>query len=224
MTNRFNDPGATAVDSVLLVVSMSSVRVASIEAVAERLPVGVLHTDGYDASRGDVQGRQVIAYVAEFSEPLDKLQNIVGAAAPAPPVVAMTGGVEGIELEVLRRGAWDVLDASAQEATIQRCLSSAVSEGLRRVADRRLIADFYHRSGMLTQAERDVLEAVCEGKLNKQIARDLNVSVRTIEQRRRRLFNKMDVTSAVPLASKVAVVRTLERLANPRLGSEVFAV
>ena len=56
-----------------------------------------------------------------------------------------------------------------------------------------------------------MLGAVCDGKLNKQIAGEQGVSVRTVEQRRRRVFAKMGVDSAVPLADWMATVRTLER-------------
>ncbi|MCA9240430.1 MAG: hypothetical protein KDA37_09530 [Planctomycetales bacterium] len=202
-----------------MAVARGSDRGALLAAVAERCSAGVLYAEDWDPTRAEFQARPVVAYVVEFNEPVDGLRALVGSPAPAPPVVALTGRVDGLMLEVLRRGAWDVLDTAAPAAAMERCLASAIGEGHRRLTDRRVIADFYRRSGTLTQAERDVLEAVCEGKLNKQIARDLSVSVRTIEQRRRRLFNKMDVTSAVPLATKVAVVRTLERLARPQTGS-----
>ncbi|MEM6671080.1 MAG: LuxR C-terminal-related transcriptional regulator, partial [Pseudomonadota bacterium] len=73
-----------------------------------------------------------------------------------------------------------------------------------------LVSEYYRRRSTLTADEEEVLEAVVAGKLNKQIASEFRVSIRTVEQRRRRVFSKMDVPSAVPLADRVATVRTLE--------------
>ena len=78
--------------------------------------------------------------------------------------------------------------------------------------DRRLMADYHRRLDRLSQGESHVLEAIYAGRLNKQIARDLGVSIRTVEQRRQRVFRKMSVPSAVLLASYIATARTLERI------------
>lgn len=92
-----------------------------------------------------------------------------------------------------------------------------------RAADRQYAERYRLDLGTLTDDERRVLEAVCDGQLNKQIAREMGVSIRTIEQRRRRVFTKMKVESVAPLAARRATALTIERLnrrrdsdANPR--------
>jgi len=53
----------------------------------------------------------------------------------------------------------------------------------------------------LTERERDVMRLVVEGLPNKLIADQLQISVRTVEVHRARVFEKMEVKSAVELAN-----------------------
>jgi len=64
------------------------------------------------------------------------------------------------------------------------------------------------RLGELTERERDVMRLVVEGLPNKLIADQLSISVRTVEVHRARVFDKMEVKSAVELAN---ALRSLQR-------------
>ena len=57
------------------------------------------------------------------------------------------------------------------------------------------------RLGDLTDREKDVMRLVVEGVPNKLIADQLDISVRTVEVHRARVFDKMQVKSAVELAN-----------------------
>ena len=58
-----------------------------------------------------------------------------------------------------------------------------------------------HNLADLTERERDVMHLVVEGLPNKLIADQLDISVRTVEVHRARVFDKMNVKSAVELAN-----------------------
>jgi two-component system response regulator DctR len=60
----------------------------------------------------------------------------------------------------------------------------------------------------LTEREREVMHLVIDGRPNKLIADALDISVRTVEVHRSRVFDKMNVKSAVELAN---LLRALER-------------
>ena len=53
----------------------------------------------------------------------------------------------------------------------------------------------------LTEREREVMQLVIDGKPNKLVADALGISVRTVEVHRARVFDKMNVKSAVELAN-----------------------
>ena len=57
------------------------------------------------------------------------------------------------------------------------------------------------RLSELTERERDVMRLVARGLPNKLIADELDISVRTVEVHRARVFDKMEVKSAVELAN-----------------------
>jgi FixJ family two-component response regulator len=64
----------------------------------------------------------------------------------------------------------------------------------------------------LNVGEHQVLQGIMAGKLNKEIAQELSLSIRTIEQRRREVFRKMDVQHPASLACKVVAVAQSSRL------------
>ncbi|MEO0528973.1 MAG: LuxR C-terminal-related transcriptional regulator [Planctomycetota bacterium] len=105
--------------------------------------------------------------------------------------------------------AWDALLGSVTTREAGLSLAAAIDEARRRLSDSQLVSEFRRRYASLNETEVPVYSAICAGRLNKQIAGELSVSVRTVEQRRKRVFEKMGVESAVPLAAMAATVRTL---------------
>ena len=56
----------------------------------------------------------------------------------------------------------------------------------------------------LTPREREVLPFIARGELNKVIAADLHISMRTVQVHRANIFRKFKVRNAVQLAIRVA--------------------
>jgi two-component system response regulator DctR len=59
----------------------------------------------------------------------------------------------------------------------------------------------------LSAREREVMELILEGKYNKVIADKLSISMRTVEAHRSKVFDKMQVRSAVELAQMLTTLR-----------------
>ena len=123
------------------------------------------------------------------------------------PVIFITGhGDVAMAVAALKKGAADFIEKpfTDQEmlALIRQCL--AMERSLR---DRRLQgADTKRRMEQLTQREREVLELIIAGKLNKQIAGDLGISIKTVEVHRARVMEKMGVNSLAELVQHVVAV------------------
>lgn len=122
----------------------------------------------------------------------------------ALPVIFLTGhGDVPTAVAAVKRGAFDFVEKpfsdNALVDRIQRALEVS-AEAIRRRIDRgrvrRLVAE-------LTDREREVMEHVVAGRPNKLIARLLDISVRTVEVHRARLFEKMGARSAVELANRL---------------------
>lgn len=69
------------------------------------------------------------------------------------------------------------------------------------LAQQRIQRELQQRLDSLTDRERDVMDLVIAGLPNKLVADQLNISVRTVEVHRSRVFDKMGVKSAVELAN-----------------------
>jgi len=118
------------------------------------------------------------------------------------PVIFLTGhGDVPTAVAAVKRGAFDFVEKpfsnNALVDRVEQALQSSAEAMLRRRdADgvRRALAD-------LTEREREVMRLVIDGRPNKLIADALAISVRTVEVHRARVFEKMNVKSAVELAN-----------------------
>jgi two-component system response regulator FixJ len=108
------------------------------------------------------------------------------------PVIFLTGSSDiPIAVEAMREGAVDFVEKPFDNADLLTRVRQAIernSKWWRENVDRR---EILLRFDSLTARERSVFELVVVGKTNKEIARDLGASYRTIEIHRRRVMEKM---------------------------------
>jgi two-component system response regulator DctR len=124
------------------------------------------------------------------------------------PVVFLTGhGDVPIAVAALKRGARDFVEKPFNDNDLVDIVITALGEEAARRAAERQSLEHDHRLGSLTTRERQVLDLLLAGKLNKQIADELGVSMRTVEVHRARVFEKMGVRNAVELAGRLAATR-----------------
>ena len=88
----------------------------------------------------------------------------------------------------------------ADNALVDR-IEQALARSSAAILKRREADAVARRLAELTDRERDVMRLVVEGRTNKLIADELDISVRTVEVHRARVFEKMEVRSAVELAN-----------------------
>jgi two-component system response regulator DctR len=120
----------------------------------------------------------------------------------AMPVIFLTGHADvPTAVDMVKRGAFDFCEKPFSD----NALVDRVEEALRRsgevLAAQREKGALQARLHELTERERDVMRLVAQGLPNKLIADQLSISVRTVEVHRARVFDKMQVKSAVELAN-----------------------
>jgi two-component system response regulator FixJ len=128
------------------------------------------------------------------------------AAGVALPVIVITGhGDLPMAIEAMRAGVVDFLekpfDDGALLASVRRAIDGD-AEGRRREAERRR---FEALVAALSTREREVLEGIVAGKLNKVIAYDLGISPRTVEIYRANVMTKMTAGSLSDLVRMAMV-------------------
>lgn len=120
------------------------------------------------------------------------------------PVVFVTGhGNVPMAVEAMQLGAVNFLEKPVQEQELWASIRRAIeldTRNRRRRARRQRIEE---RLARLTPGEREVLDLILEGKINKEIATKLGLSTRTIEDRRARLMRKIGAKSLAELIQLV---------------------
>lgn len=136
-----------------------------------------------------------------------QLQSQLGEALP---IVFITGhGDIPLTVHAMKAGACDFLAKPVRDSDLLSAIDSALERGRARYAwccERDALLD---RFGRLTPREREVLELIATGRLNKQIASELGTVEQTIKAHRARVMTKMEVTSLAQLVHSVDRMRTL---------------
>ena len=118
------------------------------------------------------------------------------------PVIFLSGHADvPTAVDSVKRGAFDFCEKPFSDNALVDRVEQALALSQERLLLRRQTAGLITRLGELTERERDVMRLVVEGLPNKLIADQLDISVRTVEVHRARVFDKMAVKSAVELAN-----------------------
>ena len=122
--------------------------------------------------------------------------------AEALPVIFLTGHADvPTAVDMVKRGAFDFCEKPFSDNALVDRIEHALGASLRAVEAQRARRLLMRRVDELTEREREVMRRVVEGLPNKLIADQLSISVRTVEVHRARVFEKMEVKSAVELAN-----------------------
>jgi two-component system, LuxR family, response regulator DctR len=121
------------------------------------------------------------------------------------PVIFLTGhGDVPMAVGALKKGAYDFLEKPFEDNALVDVVIRALASDARRQVTLETQATVAGRLSQLTPREQEVMQLVLAGKFNKVIADELNISMRTVEVHRSRVFEKMGVRSAVELAQLLA--------------------
>jgi two-component system response regulator DctR len=122
--------------------------------------------------------------------------------ADALPVIFLTGHADvPTAVDMVKRGAFDFCEKPFSDNALVDRIEQALRKSAQVLDARREKSRVQARLAELTERERDVMKLVIEGLPNKLIADQLDISVRTVEVHRARVFDKMEVKSAVELAN-----------------------
>lgn len=136
-----------------------------------------------------------------------ELQEKLDSIGSHLPIIFVTGhGDVPMAVGALQRGACDFIEKPFHNedllARIERALELDSQIAARQQRDKAIAS----RLDQLTQREREVMQLVVAGKLNKQIADELDISMKTVEAHRARVMEKMGVRTLAELVKIVMSV------------------
>jgi two-component system response regulator DctR len=120
----------------------------------------------------------------------------------AMPVIFLSGHADvPTAVDAVKRGAFDFCEKPFSDNALVDRVEQALAQSAQVLAQRQAQRSMQQRVDSLTERERAVMDLVVAGLPNKLVADQLNISVRTVEVHRSRVFDKMGVKSAVELAN-----------------------
>lgn len=121
---------------------------------------------------------------------------------PTLPVIFLTGHADvPTAVGSVKRGAFDFFEKPFSDNALVDRIEQAIAQSAAALAEHSQTTGLRTQLDGLTERERDVMRLVVGGLPNKLVADQLDISVRTVEVHRARVFEKMGVKSAVELAN-----------------------
>jgi FixJ family two-component response regulator len=139
---------------------------------------------------------------------LDLQRELVSAGRPIPIVFVTGHGDIPTSVQAMKAGAMEFLVKPFRDQQLLDAIQLAIERDRAERANRAELEELRRRSESLTPRERDVMRLVVRGLLNKQIARELDISEITVKVHRGHVMHKMRVESLADL------VRMVERLGS----------
>lgn len=130
-----------------------------------------------------------------------ELQQVMRAREIPLPIVFLTGhGDVSLAVQAMKNGACDFIEKPFRDQELLDAVARAVRGCLERYAADEARQSATEVLGRLSPRERDVARLVAQGRPNKSIARELDISERTVHVHRQHVMEKTGVRSAAELA------------------------
>ena len=137
-----------------------------------------------------------------------ELQEILIQNNTPIPIIIITGhGDVPMSVRSMKRGAVDFLEKPYRPQQLQESIQQAIEIDSKQRAEAARRKEIERQLEDLTSDEQGVMQRIVDGLTNKQIAGELDVSLRTVQFRRASLMKKLRVDSRAKLVRKVFSVK-----------------
>lgn len=154
--------------------------------------------------RADMCGCLILDIRMQAMSGLELFDQVLRAGCTMPAIFLTGHGDVPQAVQALKQGAFDFLEKPFDDNQLADRVIEALALDAQRRARGQQSSALQERMERLTSREREVMRGILDGKLNKVIADELGIAMRTVEVHRAHIFEKMGVKSAVELAHLLA--------------------
>ena len=153
---------------------------------------------------------QVGVLIADVRMPgmsgLELQEQLIARKSPMPIVFITGHGDVPMAVSTMKKGAVDFLEKPFNESDLREIVARMLEQASQRLSAVQAQRNHEAMLARLTAREQQVLERIVAGRLNKQIADDLGISIKTVEAHRANIMEKLEVTTVADLM-KVALAK-----------------
>ncbi|MBI1368001.1 MAG: response regulator [Planctomycetes bacterium] len=137
-----------------------------------------------------------------------ELQKLLAERQSKLPVILLTAhGDVPMAVKAMRAGAFDFVEKPGNGHMLLERILRALEQSRQAQADKQRVETVQAAIEELSRRERQVMDLVVAGKLNKQIAAELGISIKTVEVHRARMMAKMKAENLADLVRMVLDAR-----------------
>ena len=127
-----------------------------------------------------------------------------------PPIIIITGhGDVQMAVRAVKSGASEFLEKPFNEQQLLDSIHIAIEQDAEQRGKASTLAEIQARVDRLTDREKEVMELIVSGMLNKNIASELNISQSTVEAHRSKVMEKMEAKTLSDLMRMIISLRPL---------------
>lgn len=190
----------------------------SIMALAKSMGVAAKEFDSAEAFLEFYQGEPgclVTDYRMPGMNGLELQETLIEQGSAIPTIIVTAFARTSLTVQAIKNGAVTMLDKPYDEDKLWQAIRTALTQDDEYRERHQAELEARERLGSLNEKEKSVLKLLLEGSSNKAMAQELSVSLRTIENRRRKIFMKMGVDSVAELVAMVLRVRYAPQVGSP---------
>ena len=124
-----------------------------------------------------------------------------------PVILISAYGTIPLAVRAMREGAFDFIEKPFDDEFLLKRVREAISFDIDRRADDQKVREAKDQLVTLTAREKQIMAYVVAGKLNKQIAAELGISAKTVENHRARVMEKMGVKGLAELVHLANLIK-----------------
>lgn len=129
-----------------------------------------------------------------------ELQERLAERGSTVPIIFVTGHASvPVSVQAMKAGAVEFLEKPYDADTLINAIHSSIEGAKIQTEERKVLEDLQNREARMTPREHEVFGLVVSGLLNKQIARQLGISEKTVKVHRARVMEKMEVRTLAKL-------------------------
>ncbi len=128
------------------------------------------------------------------------LLDILVKKHPELPVIIVTGHADvPMAIRAMKNGAYEFIEKPYNDQRLIDCVNDALKLSIEKLDNIDIRNQIQQRFELLTAREKEILDQVVDGQSNKLMARNMDVSIKTIEAHRAKVMEKTQAHSLAEL-------------------------